>query len=376
MAGSFFFNLRNRLLRNPSFRLFAEKTPLLQGIARRNAYDLFRMAGGFIHSQVLGSCVKLGIFDLLKDGSLPLDEIASKTSVPAERLVHLLRAAAALRLLDVRPQGGFGLGVLGASVVDSDGMKAIFEHHALLYRDLVDPVAMFRGDAKAEYMQSLWSYAGDANEAGLGAGEVSTYTELMGRSQTMVAEQVLDAWSMKDCRNLLDIGGGSGVFATAAGARWPSLALTIADLPPVAEIARERLAASEGGSRVTVIGANAVTDTLPGGFDIVSFIRILHDHDDDIVRKLLANARTAVADTGTLLIGEPLADAPGAGPLIDAYFNVYLLAMGSGRPRRFDELKTFLEEAGFEDVRLRRTRIPLITSVITAKPTISNVKKN
>ncbi len=369
MARSFLFDLRNRLLRNPSFRRFAEKMPIFQGIARSNAYDLFRMAGGFIHSQVLASCVNLGIFDLLKDGALPLSDIASKTSVPAERLVHLLRAAAALRLLDVRPNESFGLGILGASVVDSDGMKAIFEHHALLYRDLVDPVAMFRGDARAEYMQSLWSYAGDADEAGLGAGEVSTYTELMARSQSMVAEQVLDAWSMKDCRRLLDIGGGSGVFAMAAGERWPELELSIADLPPVADIARKRLAATEAGSRVTVIGANAVTDSLPDGFDVVSFIRVLHDHDDDVVCKLLANARKAVAEGGTLLIGEPLADAPGAGPLIDAYFNVYLLAMGSGRPRRFDELKSFLEEAGFNDIRLRRTRIPLITSVITAKAT-------
>ena len=369
MAGSFFFDFRNRLLRNPAFRRFAEKMPIFQGIARSNAYDLFRMAGGFIHSQVLVSCVNLGIFDLLKDGALPLADIAGKTSVPAARLEHLLRAAAALRLLETRSGNRFGLGILGASIVDSDGMKAIFEHHALLYRDLVDPVAMFRGDVQAEYMQRLWSYAGDQDESGLDAAGVTTYTELMARSQTMVAEQVLDAWSMKDCRSLLDIGGGSGVFAMAAGERWPSLKLSVADLPPVAEIARERLAATEAGSRVTVIGANAVTDALPDGFDVVSFIRILHDHDDDVVRKLLANARKAVAPGGTLLIGEPLADAPGAGPLIDAYFNVYLLAMGSGRPRRFDELKSFLEEAGFEEIRLRPTRIPLITSVITAKAT-------
>ena len=53
---------------------------------------------------------------------------------------------------------------------------------------------------------------------------------------------------------------------------------------------------------------------------------------DDVVRALLTAAYKALAADGVLVIAEPLADAPGAGPLIDAYFNVYLLAMGSGRP--------------------------------------------
>lgn len=369
MPGSLFFDLRNRLLRSASFRRFAEKTPIFQSVARQNAYDLFRMAGGFIHSQVLASCVSLEIFDLLKDGAMPVAEIAARTSVPEERLVHLLRAAAALRLLDVRPNDSFGLGILGASVVDSDGMKAIFEHHALFYRDLVDPVALFRGDVEADYMKHLWSYAGDADEAGLEQDGVSTYTELMARSQTMVAEQVLDAWSLDGCRRLMDIGGGSGVFAQAAAERWPSLEVTVADLPPVVEIARQRLAAQAVGPRIGVVGVNAVSEALPDGFDVVSFIRILHDHDDDVIRQMLANARKALAPGGALLIGEPIAASRGAGPLIDAYFNVYLLAMGSGRPRRFDELKAFLEEAGFDQIQRRRTRIPLIASVITAKVT-------
>ena len=108
---------------------------------------------------------------------------------------------------------------------------------------------------------------------------------------------------------------------------------------------------------------------MPTGFDIVTFVRILHDHDDDVVRALLRTAHQSLAPDGVLLVAEPLADAPGAGPLIDAYFNVYLLAMGSGRPRRFSEIRAFLEAAGFRDVRLRRTRIPLITSVITARRT-------
>ena len=43
-------------------------------------------------------------------------------------------------------------------------------------------------------------------------------------------------------------------------------------------------------------------------------------------------------------------DAEGVG----AYFAFYLLAMGSGRPRRTDELTALLHTAGFTGVRLLR----------------------
>ncbi len=83
-------------------------------------------------------------------------------------------------------------------------------------------------------------------------------------------------------------------------------------------------------------------------------------------RLLLAAARRAVRPGGTLLIAEPMAGEGAAGRLVSAYFNVYLLAMGSGRPRSPAELGAFLREAGFRRVRRRRTGVPMITEVILA----------
>jgi demethylspheroidene O-methyltransferase len=50
----------------------------------------------------------------------------------------------------------------------------------------------------------------------------------------------------------------------------------------------------------------------------------------------------------------------------DAYFGFYLLAMGSGRPRSFETLATWMTGAGFVGPRRLRTRFPLQTSVIVA----------
>lgn len=360
------FDARNRLLSSARFRNLAEKIPGFQWVARRRARDLFALAGGFIHSQVLLACVRLDLFARLAAGPQGDAELAKSLDVPVESLSHLLRAAAALRLLERRADGRTGLGVLGAAMVDNPSLAALIDHHEYLYRDLADPVALFSGRETAGRMRSLWPYAtSDESSAGAASG-VETYTELMAASQSMVAAQVVAAYDFGRHRTLADIGGGKGAFARAIHGRWPELRITVVDLPPVAALASDDLSADGLDGAITVVGADATRDPLPGPFDVVTLVRILHDHDDEMVRSLLSAAKRALAPGGSLVVAEPLADAPGAGRLIDAYFNVYLHAMGSGRPRRFSDLKAFLEAAGFERVRLRRTRVPLVTSVISA----------
>jgi demethylspheroidene O-methyltransferase len=81
---------------------------------------------------------------------------------------------------------------------------------------------------------------------------------------------------------------------------------------------------------------------------------------------LLRAAREALADGGIVLIAEPFAGTPGAARMGDGYFGFYLLAMGQGRPRTADELSEMLVAAGFSGIRQRRTRRPLLASVMTA----------
>ncbi len=280
---------------------------------------------------------------------------------------QLLRAADALELLEERPDGRYGLGVLGAAMTDNPSVLALVEHHTMLYDDLRDPVELFRNPRATTAMSQLWPYASGDPARPLGTDDVADYTDLMASSQAMIAGQVLDAVSFRDCRRLLDIGGGAGAFAIEVARRWPHLDITIADLPAVADIARQHVADAGLQDRIEVVGVDASQDVLPGGFDAVSLVRILHDHDEPMALSLLAAAKTALDDDGRLLVAEPMADAPGAGALISAYFNVYLMAMGSGRPRRFDELAELLGKAGFGKLERRRTTVPLITGVVVAR---------
>lgn len=367
MFGDFLFSLRNRLLSNSKFRAWAQKIPFAHRLANRRAVELFRISSGFIHSQVLLACVRLDLFTRLRGGPVTADRIAGEVGLAAERVEHLLRAAAALRLLERRSGGRFGLGVLGATMTDNESLLALVEHHTMLYEDLRDPLRIYGDVGGGTRMSALWAYASAEAPAALGERDVESYTALMAASQAMIAEQVLSAFSMKPYRALLDIGGGSGAFATSVARRWAHLKVTVADLPAVAAIARGAVADAGFGDRVDVVGVDATTERLPGGFDLVSMVRILHDHDDDTALELLAAARSALVDNGRLLIAEPIAGADSGGRLVDAYFNVYLLAMGSGRPRTLAQLSELLDRAGFGPLRCHRTAVPLVTSVISAR---------
>lgn len=114
-------------------------------------------------------------------------------------------------------------------------------------------------------------------------------------------------------------------------------------------------------------GGSFTQDALPRGADLISLIRILHDHEDDTVRVLLKAVRDALPSGGRLLIGEPLAGARGAERVGDAYFGMYLLAMGSGQARTAAEIRTMLAEAGFARSWTVRTAMPLVAGVIVAE---------
>ena len=73
------------------------------------------------------------------------------------------------------------------------------------------------------------------------------YSDLMARSQALIAEDVLDAVTLTSFSCLLDVGGGEGVFAAAAARRAPHVKVKLFDLPPVAE--RARLGSGRLGSR-------------------------------------------------------------------------------------------------------------------------------
>lgn len=369
---------RNRLLTNPRFQSWSAAFPLTRPIVRSRARRAFDLVAGFAYAQVLAACVEGGLLDLLAEGPCDTMRAANRAGLGVDAAERLLRAAASLGIAESLPGGRWTLGMDGAALQCNPGARAMIRHHALLYADLADPLALLRADRKQPTaLSDFWTYArasatgnvppgrqGDADNAPAAA----TYSALMAASQAMVSEQLIAAYKFGKHKAMMDVGGGTGAFVRAVGTAAPDLRLGLFDLPDVvagAETAlgRDALIAP----RLALHKGSFLHDPLPTGFDLITLVRILHDHDDEPALRLLRAVRAALPPGGTLLIGEPMAGATGGGAMGDAYFGLYLWAMGSGRPRRPAELGAMLHSAGFSSWREVSTYLPLVCGAIVAR---------
>lgn len=324
---------------------------------------MFDLVAGFAYSQVLLACVQLDVFTRLAPRPLSAAALGAAVGLSPAAAERLLAAATALRLTE-RRRGLYALGPLGAALLDNPAVIAMVRHHAAVYADLADPVALLRSGRGA--LSAYWPYAGAEFPASLGTEAVSAYSELMAASQPLVAAEVLDAYDVRRHRVLMDVGGGDGRFLVAAAERAPKLQLVLFDLPAVAALGAARFAAAGLQARARTVGGDAFRESLPPGADLVSLVRVVHDHDDPAVMTLLRAVRAAMAPGATLLLAEPMAGLRGAERVGDAYFGMYLLAMGSGRARTPARLCAMLLDAGFSSARVRGTATPVQTGLIVA----------
>jgi demethylspheroidene O-methyltransferase len=358
---------RNARVASPAFQRWAAGFPPTRRLARANTRALFDLCAGFVYAQVLFACVELDLFRILAAGPQGSEPLARRLGLQPERMGTLLRAAASLKLLRALPDGRFALADLGAALLGNPAVARMIAHHALLYADLADPVALLRGEGGPTRLARYWPYAGRPAPDGLEAESVPPYGGLMAASQALIAADVAEAYPLQRHRQILDVGGGEGAFLTAVAPCAPAARLALFDLPAVAARAAARLEEAGLGHRAACHGGSFHRDPLLRGADCATLVRVLHDHDDGPALALLRAIHDALPPGGTLLVAEPMAGTRGAEPVGDAYFGFYLLAMGSGRPRTAAEIGALLREAGFRAIAERRTRRPLLVRLIRAR---------
>lgn len=163
---------------------------------------------------------------------------------------------------------------------------------------------------------------------------------------------------------LLDIAGGSGIFACAFAAHHPALHASVFERPPVDEIARTMIRKRGYADRVSVVAGDMFADPLPGGHDLHLFSNVLHDWDTDKVAFLLKASFRALEPRGLLLVHDAHLNAEKNGPLPVAKYSALLMNVTEGKCYSTGEMETLLTEAGFTD--MRHTPTTADRSVITA----------
>ncbi|MFK7754652.1 MAG: methyltransferase [Sedimentitalea sp.] len=368
--GSSWSGALNRLFASRKFQKWAASVPFVRGFVRRDGEAMFDLVAGFCHSQVLMALVEFDILDQLMEQEASVEALALRSNVPADRMRVLLRAGVALKLLVLRRNGDCALSRKGAALTGVPGLGEMIRHHRVFYRDLQDPVAFFREGGKTE-LAAFWPYvfgAAQAEDPDIAA----TYSDLMAQSQALVADDTLRAVSLKPVKRLMDVGGGTGAFLTAAAQAWPHLDLCLFDLPAVVSGAEERFSSESIRGRVEILPGSFRDDPIPTGADMISLVRVLYDHSDSTVLDLLRAVYTALPPGGQLLVSEPMTGGDQPERAGDAYFALYTMAMGTGRTRSAREIEALCVQAGFENLRHYPAPRPFVTRVLTARRPNSN----
>lgn len=164
---------------------------------------------------------------------------------------------------------------------------------------------------------------------------------------------------------LLDIAGGSGIYACALVSQHPHLSATVFERPPVDAIARTMIAKRGYAEKVTVAAGDMFQDALPTGHDLHLYSNVLHDWDFAEVRALLAASFSALNPGGMLVVHDAHLNADKTGPLPVAKYSALLMAITEGKCYSIAEMETLLVAAGFVDAQFAATAAD--RSCITAR---------
>ncbi len=193
----------------------------------------------------------------------------------------------------------------------------------------------------------------------------STFTAAMDCRGAFLGAALAQLLDVGQRRRLLDIAGGSGIYACAIVARHPGVHATVFERPPVDRIAANLIARQGFSAQVEVRAGDMFTDPLPAGHDLHLFSNVLHDWDFPQVRQLLAASFQALAPDGLILVHDAHLNADKTGPLPVARYSALLMSVTEGKCYSTREMEELLTAAGFVDVSYQPTVVD--RSVIIAR---------
>lgn len=303
--------------------------------------------------------LRLGVFEALAAGPLPVDEAARRTGTSPRGLRPLLDALV-----------GFGYLTLDGDTAGGESRSRSYANSPntarWLLRDQPDsylPVLSFWSTVLGDLWNDLESSVRQGKPTGDFYAWLERRPETLADFQTMLRR--LAGWLAEEIVSLvpapppggtlLDLGGGHGGYAMAFCRAYPGLRATVVDLPGALAQGDAAIAAAGLADRITTRPGDLLTAGLGTGYDLVLLFNIVHGYDAPQVTALLERVATALRPGGRVALLEPLAEVPDRPPgVADAFvraFSLNLFHTQGGRAYAFDELASILVAAGFTEPR-------------------------
>jgi hypothetical protein len=307
--------------------------------------QIMSMARGFQVAKMMMVAVDLGLFDFLVEPKSAVETAAWLHANPRATGIFL-NGLAALGLVD-KGVDNFKNSELASRylVRGSDNYRgAIVKHIDHTWKrgweDLKETVLV--GHPPQADPEKWLDARPERDEA-----EVRAFIWGMHAIARDLAPTVAAKLNLKAVRHLLDLGAGPATYAINFVQDNPGLKATVFDLPMPIEIAKENIAKNGLTDRIETRAGNFLQDDIGAGYDFIWVSQILHSHDEEQCKVIIAKAVAALTPGGVLAIQDFYLNADGASPPGAAMFGVHMLAVTPrGRAYTHGEVAEWMQAAG------------------------------
>ena len=308
---------------------------------------LYRLRDGLMAVDLLGAAVShLNLFTWLADNPSTLGAICARFQLHTRPTDVLLTLCAAMGLV-TQAGGVFHVGARAREhLVDSSPWCLRPYYDTLRKRPQTQEfVQVLQTGKPAHWGSNHTDSWAKAMESPAFADE---FTAAMDCRGVLLAPAMARKVDLSGHRSVLDVAGGSGIYACALTTIHPHLRASVYERPPVDGIARRCVEKRGCAERVSVLAGDMFGGDLPDGFDVILLSNVLHDWDDPVAAGLLAKAARALPVGGLLLLHDAFLDADKRGPLPVAQYSALLMHSTEGRCFSVGEIRGWLEQNDLE----------------------------
>lgn len=287
----------------------------------------------------------LRIADHIASGVRTAPELAELVHTDADALDRLMRYLAVRGLLSRDELGRYALTAKGEPLRDDHpaGLRAALDIEGvgraeLSFVRLLDSVRTGEAAFPMQFGHSFWE------DMAVNPGMTAAFNASMGSNVPERSPEIISGYDWGALGHLVDVGGGNGSLLITLLTAYPSLRGTVFDRAETADEAREALAAAGVADRGDAV-AGSFFDQLPAGAGGYLLSLVVHNWNDDAVRKILRRCADAAGDDGTVLIIEnvgPDGESPPTG------MDLRMLAYLGGKERGVTDLGTLASDVGLK----------------------------
>jgi len=308
--------------------------------------SIVRLSTAYWDSQTLLTANRLGVFDFLADGARTAEEVAAGLQLDPRSTGLFLRACVGLGLL-ADEAGRFANAPVAATFLVK--RSPAFMGNAIRYSDqlyatwgrLEDALRSGRPALAAE------AYLGDNPD------RTRTFVQAMHERAVGVARALVGILDLQGRRSMLDVGGGPGTYSVLLTERFPGLTAEVLELPGVAAVARELVAAAGAGDRVTLRDGDYHSSDFGSGKDVVLMSGMFHRETEQACRRLIGRAADCLEPGGLLVVSDVFTDRGGSQPTFAAMFGLnMMLTAPDGGVHSDADVQAWMKDSGFRELRV------------------------